>query len=85
MSTLSRRARCCCDWTWCCRCWPRRWWSHRPRCRSGFGQQERPYALLPALGVALTAIPWSRWQLAVPLLGRRPAGRWGAGDANRCL
>jgi hypothetical protein len=29
---------------------------------------------LRALGVALTAIPWSRWQLAVPLLDRRPAG-----------
>jgi len=39
-----------------------------------FGRQEGPYALLRALGVALTAIPWSRWQLAVPLLDRRPAG-----------
>jgi hypothetical protein len=33
-----------------------------------------PLCSLTGLGVALTAIPWSRWQLAVPLLDRRPAG-----------
>jgi len=29
------RVRCCCEWTWRCRCWLRRWRSHWPRCRSG--------------------------------------------------
>jgi hypothetical protein len=63
----------CCEWRWRCRCWP------RGGDRTGRGGAPvrpvgAPLCSLTGLGVALTAIPWSRWQLAVPLLDRRPAG-----------
>jgi hypothetical protein len=67
------QVRCCCEWRWRCRCWP------RGGDRTGRGGAPvrpvgAPLCSLTGLGVALTAIPWSRWQLAVPLLDRRPAG-----------
>jgi len=44
------------------------WWCRWPGCAARFAMRPLSYARA-ALGVALTAIPCPRWQLAVPLPG----------------